>query len=90
MQGRDLIRTFEAPVRESPPGYRTSFCGRCGSPVPDRDSDSPWLEIAAGTLDNDPEVRPEWHIFVDFKAPWFAITDSSPQLDKVALRLLRR
>lgn len=90
MQGRDLIRTFEAPVRESPPGYSTSFCGRCGSPVPDPDSDSPWLEIAAGTLDDDPGVRPERHIFVDFKAPWFAITGSLPQLDKAALRLLRR
>ena len=36
LQGADLVKTYERPVSESPPPYRTSFCGRCGSQVPDR------------------------------------------------------
>ncbi len=49
VQGRDLIETFEAPVRQSPPPYRTHFCRRCGSPVPDAIADTPWLEVPAAS-----------------------------------------
>ena len=37
--------TFEAPIRNAPPGYRTAFCNRCGSPVPDVDSETRWFEM---------------------------------------------
>ena len=90
LQGRELIETYEAPVRETPPGYRTSFCSRCGSPVPNPFSDSRWLEVPAGVLDDDPHLRPDKHIFVEAKSPWFAITDHLPQLDKAALLKLRQ
>ena len=90
LQGGDLIETFEAPLRESPPPYRTQFCGRCGSPVPDANGDAPWMEIPAGLLDDDPQLRPERHIFVDYKSPWFSITDEVPQLDRAALMSLRQ
>jgi hypothetical protein len=90
VQGGDLIETFEAPVRETPPAYRTHFCGRCGSPVPDAHGDSPWMEVPAGLLDDDPQLRPDRHIFVDLKSPWFNITDDLPQLDRAALMSLRK
>jgi hypothetical protein len=90
VQGGELIETFEAPVRESPPPYRTRFCRRCGSPVPDATSNAPWLEVPAGLLDDDPQLRPDKHIYVDFKSPWFSITDNLPQLGRVALKRLRR
>lgn len=83
--GRELIRKYEAPVRDTPPGYRTCFCNRCGSPVPDPDAAEPWFEVPAGVLDDDPQLRPDKHIFVECKSPWFAITDALPQLDKAAL-----
>lgn len=89
LQGRELISTFELPVREAPPAYRTAFCSTCGSPVPSPNGDSPWLEIPAGLLDDDPILRPDRHIFVEVKSPWFSITDALPQLDKAALRRLR-
>ena len=90
LQGRELIKTYEAPVRETPPAYRTCFCSRCGSPVPNPSSDSRWFEVPAGVLDDDPQLRPDKHIFVEAKSPWFAITDDLPQLDKAALLKLRR
>lgn len=86
VQGLDLIRTYEAPIRYAPPPYRTCFCGTCGSPLPDAVSSSSWLEIPAGLLDDDPELRPDKHIFVDVKSPWFAIADALPQFDKAAIR----
>lgn len=90
LAGRELITTYEAPVRETPPPYRRCFCGRCGSPVPDPDPATPWFEIPAGVLDDDPELRPDRHIFVDVKSPWFGIADALPQLDRTAVARLRQ
>ena len=90
VQGGDLIETFEAPQRESPPPYRTHFYRRCGSPVPDSSGDTPWLEVPAGLFDDDPQLRPDKHIFVDVKSPWFQIMGDLPQLDQAALMSLRK
>jgi hypothetical protein len=35
--------------------------------------------IPAGSLDTDPVVRPQRHIFTNYKATWFDITDSLPR-----------
>ena len=90
VQGEELIRRYEAPLRNKPPAYRTSFCGRCGSPVPDPRSAGPWLEVHAGVLDDDPGLRPERHILVEAKSPWFAITDALPQYDRPGIDALRK
>jgi hypothetical protein len=75
--GGSLVKTYAAPVRNTPPGYRRAFCTVCGAPVPTVDGDI--IRIPAGTLVDDPNIRPQRHIFVDFKAPWFQITDSLDQ-----------
>jgi hypothetical protein len=83
--GAELVRTYEAPIRESPPPYRVAFCSRCGSPLPDSQSGATWFEIPAGLLDDDPGLRPDKHIFVDRKSPWFEIADGLPQLTKAQI-----
>lgn len=88
LAGRELIHSYEAPILERPPAYRKSFCSRCGSPVPD--PASTWFEIPAGLLDDDPGARPDRHIFIELRAPWFEIADDLPQLTKQALAELRR
>src|SRR5262245_33669463 len=90
VRGSELVTTYDAPILEAPPAYRTCFCSRCGSPVPDPASDAPWFEVPAGALDDDPELRPDKHIFVECKSAWFPITDDLPQLDKATLIVLRR
>jgi hypothetical protein len=83
--GRELIKVYEAPLLESPPAYRVCFCTICGSCVPDPEDGSEAFEIAAGLLDDDPQLQPDKHIFVELKAPWFQISDGLPRLDKMAL-----
>jgi hypothetical protein len=90
LQGQDLIKSFATEVREAPPAYCTHFCGRCGSPVPNPSNGLPLVEVPAGLLDDDPQIRPERHIFVDVKSSWFNISDSLPQLDRAALTSLRK
>ena len=77
ISGASVVKTYEAPVRAKPPGYRRTFCGICGGPVPTVDRGV--IRIPAGTLDDDPGLRPQRHIFVDFKAAWFTITDGLPR-----------
>ena len=85
VQGEDLVTFYE-----SSPGVFCGFCRVCGSPIINkfsagtpiaaRDPGAPdRYGIALATLDDDPRVRPEWHIFVGSKAPWFEITDDLPQ-----------
>jgi hypothetical protein len=91
LQGVDLIRTYELPVSESPPAYDTSFCSRCGSQVPNPASaKQPLFEIPAGALDEDPLIRPDKHIYVEFMAPWDHIVDDLPQLTKKEIRTSRK
>jgi hypothetical protein len=86
ISGAELIRTFEAPLREHPPAYRVAFCSRCGSPVPNPAPGATWFEIPAGLLDDDPILHPDKHIFVDCKSAWFSITDSLPKFTKSQTR----
>jgi hypothetical protein len=90
LSGRELIRTYEAPIREHPPAYGVAFCSHCGSPVPSPPPDATWFAVPAGVLDDDPVLRPERHIFVERKSPWFALSDSLPRLTKAELVALRR
>ena len=89
VQGQEHITVFELPVEEQPPGYRRPFCRFCGSPVPEPESHGAWREIPAGLLDDDPEIRPDRHIFVECRAPWTPRGDGLPELDKRALLELR-
>ena len=82
ISGRDQIRRYEAPVRTHPPGFRTAFCGQCGSPMPSFEAADDWFEIAAGLLDDDPGLRPERHIFIECRSAWYEILDDLPRLTK--------
>lgn len=87
--GRELVRRFALPVRESPPPFTTFFCGRCGSPVPDPAPEGEAFEIPAGLLDGDAGVSATRHIFVEHRAPWLDPHAVLPEFDRAALVRLR-
>lgn len=67
----------------SSPGVRRTFCKRCGSTLQFiRESRLRSFSLAIGTLDDDPGIRPSYHIFVASKAPWFELTDGLPRYDQ--------
>jgi len=51
------------------PFLRANYCHSC-SEAP---GDGPEASIRLGSLDRDPGIRPQYHSFVDSKAPWDAI-----------------
>ena len=40
--------------------------------------------FALGTLDTDPEIKIERHVFTKYKAPWHVITDDLPQIEELS------
>ncbi len=70
-----------AQVYERPSGFRSVFCRVCGSPLPVIHDNAKVVGIPAGTLDDDPGVRVEQHIFVGSKAGWDEITGTAQQYE---------
>lgn len=61
-----------------------SFCGTCGAPLTYENDALPnniWL--TAGTFDDEPECKPQYHIFVASKVDWLEINDGLPQFDQL-------
>jgi hypothetical protein len=56
-----------------------AHCQKCGSLLYSVVRDGAWVHVAMGTLVDAPTIRPQRHIFVGSKAPWFTITDDLPQ-----------
>ena len=59
-------------------------CAACGSLLFSVVRDGAYVHIAMGSLVDAPSVRPNKHIFVGSKAPWFEITDDLPQFEEHA------
>lgn len=78
VSGERNVRHF----RSSPPVQR-SFCAQCGSSLffqLDALPEAIW--VAVGSLDTDPGLRPQAHIFVGSRAPWHDIIDELPQFEE--------
>lgn len=56
-----------------------AHCRLCGSLLYSLVRDGAYVHVAMGTLIDAPSIRPDKHIFVGSKAPWFEITDGLPQ-----------
>jgi hypothetical protein len=59
-----------------------AHCKQCGSLLYSVVRNGAFVHLAMGTLADDPTIRPDKHIFVGSKAPWFTITDDLPQYDR--------
>jgi hypothetical protein len=79
VEGEDLVTYYE-----SSPGNHRGFCRVCGTALLSRfDQDASQYGLPLGALDDDPGVKPQMHVFVASKAPWFEITDQLPQFDSL-------
>ena len=58
-----------------------THCKTCGSLLYSVVRAGAFVHVAMGTLVDDPAIRPDKHIFVGSKAPWFTIADNLPQYE---------
>lgn len=78
-RGEDRLATYKVPEARY---FMQIFCTTCGSPMPRVDKDRGFAVVPMGSMDDDPGVHPEAHIFVGSMAPWFTITDGLPQYEE--------
>jgi hypothetical protein len=71
LAGEELIRVFR------PHGGKVkAFCGECGSSLFGGDwPEGEELSIRLGSLDGDPQIRPQYHTYVGSRAPWDVLPD---------------
>ena len=65
--GEELIRTFKLPEAAR---FANSFCEVCGSRMPRFIEKVGMVFIPAGSLDDEPDIRPQARIFLDSRAKW--------------------
>ena len=77
LSGEKLVGSYESST-----GLNRCFCRICGSPLGDRSKDGKLGWINLGSIEGDPGIRPDGHIYVGSKAPWHEIMDDLPQYDE--------
>lgn len=75
-RGEDNLTSYKVPDAQY---FSQVFCRTCGSAMPRTDASRGIAVVPMGSLDDDPGMRPQGHIFVGSKAPWFDIRGGLPQ-----------
>jgi hypothetical protein len=76
VSGEDLVKVYETI-----PGRGWCFCSVCGSSLAGTEEGKVTM-VTLGTVEGDPGVRPDSHVFVGSKASWHKITDELPRFDE--------
>ena len=77
--GESLLSHYKLPEAKR---FATVFCRECGSLMPRIAPDNSIAVIPAGTLDEDPGIRPERRIFQDSRADWSCPAEDLPSFDQ--------
>ena len=77
--GEELIRAWQPDD-----GFAKLFCSACGSALWSRHpEDHELISIRLGTFDEDPGIRPSYHQYVAYAAPWEELPDDGlPRYDE--------
>jgi hypothetical protein len=67
LAGESIVCRHKVPEAER---FATCFCAECGSPLPRLVPQMDMVVVPAGSLDDDPGIRPQAHIFWDSRAEW--------------------
>ena len=76
VSGEDFVRIYETL-----PGAGWCFCSQCGSSLAGTDKGR-ITSITLATVEGDPGIKPESHIFTGSAAQWYQINDDLPQFDE--------
>lgn len=77
--GEDLVATY---FPESTKYYGTAFCKNCGSFLPWFSKSGKAVIVPAGSLNDDPGLRPNKNIFCASRASWYVEEGTLPDFDE--------
>jgi len=71
LSGEELIGSFDPPD-----GASKMFCSACGAALWSRSRDDAGIvSVRFGAIDGEPGVRPSYHQFTAYAAPWAPVPD---------------
>ena len=73
--GSEHVKRFDYP---GPRSFSKVFCLECGSGLPFLNEKANILYIPAGSLDHDPNLKPESNIFWEDRAKWYEAGTAVP------------
>lgn len=76
LSGLDMVKKYNLPGTR----HVKSFCGNCGSALPNK-QDGGLVAVPAGSLDDKIPVKPNAHIFVSSKADWDENLENIPKIE---------
>ena len=74
----NLIRNYKIPEAQR---FTRTFCNTCGGAVPRLIPEMGLAFVPAGTLNEEPNIKPQARIFQDSKAGWSCSTEELPLFD---------
>lgn len=76
LEGEDNVAIYQSSEK-----VKRTFCRSCGSNLQMIffSKSGEIIDVALGTVDGDPGIRPTSHIFAAFKAAWHDIKDELPR-----------
>jgi len=81
VSGIEKIKRFDYPGKRT---FTKVFCTECGSGLPYLNEKGSALVIPAGSLNNEPVLKPKNNIFWTDRAQWYEVGIEAPQCSKFA------
>lgn len=82
-KGENNVGRFELPEAKH---FASSFCKTCGSTLPWVTQSAKAMIVPAGTLDDDPKVKPQHNIYYKDKACWYEDINSLVKYDELPIK----
>ncbi len=73
--GEESVRRYDLPSARS---FSTTFCSECGAPLPHHTRSRLEIVIPAGSLDDEPKLGPQAHIFFESRPGWSCLNRKLP------------
>lgn len=80
LSGEENVGRYEP---EGVKHFATSFCKNCGSSLPWLTQSGKGVVVPAGTLDEDPVIRPSQNIYCASRAEWYTDPQQLPEYDEL-------
>lgn len=85
--GADQLRWTSSKQRVSeyvtPGGFKSHFCSRCGSPLPNLTANDSAYWVPVGLLEDDAELELVAHLFVGSRAAWDRVAEGVEHFDEM-------
>jgi hypothetical protein len=80
LRGEEHVRAFKVPEAKR---FTNQFCASCGGRLPRQPTDTDTVVIPAGSLDDEPPIKPQARIFVGSSTNWSCAGDGIPEFDEL-------